>query len=132
MNGVVPGYIHEIFKPSLCKYSKRSQMAMDLPLQKTKTGQKSLSFLGPKIWSKIGPSLFHMEISASATKSSHQDCRPCYLPLPFFSYTYTLLFCWKIKSCCDHIFPQQIRAQTFVQWYIYYKNILVWRLLSWF
>ena len=31
-----------------------------------------------------------------------------------FFYTYTLLFCWKIKSCCDCYFPQQIRSQTTV------------------
>ena len=49
--------IHEMFTPSLCRYSTRSQMAMDIPLWKTNTGQKSLSFLGPKIWSKIGPSI---------------------------------------------------------------------------
>ena len=36
----------------------------------------------------------------------------------FFSYTYTFLFCWKIKSCCDPCFPQQIRPQTPVQLYI--------------
>ena len=53
-NGIVPGYIHEMFKPSLCRYSTRSQMALGIPLQKTNTGQKSLSFLGSKIWSKIG------------------------------------------------------------------------------
>ena len=29
-NGIVPGYIHEIFKPSLCRYSTRSQMALDI------------------------------------------------------------------------------------------------------
>ena len=56
-NGVVPGYIHEMFKPSLCRYSTRSQMALDIPLRKTNTGQKSLSSLGTKIWSKIGPSI---------------------------------------------------------------------------
>ena len=44
-NGIVPGYVHEMFKPSLCKYSTRSQMALDIPLWKTNTGQKSLSFL---------------------------------------------------------------------------------------
>ena len=115
LNGIVPGYIHKIFEPSFCRYSTISQMALDIPAEKKYRAKKLILLLGPKIWSKIGPSLFHMEISASATKSSHQDCRPCYLPLPFFSYTYTLLFCWKIKSCCDHIFPQQIRAQTFVQ-----------------
>ena len=55
-NGIVPGYIHEIFKPSLLIYSTRSQMALDIPLRKTNTGQKRLSLLGPKIWSKINPS----------------------------------------------------------------------------
>ena len=62
-NGTVPGYIHEIFKPSICKYSTRSQVALDIPLQKTNTGQKSLSFLGPKIWSKISPSIKMLEHS---------------------------------------------------------------------
>ena len=36
----------------------------------------------------------------------------------FFSYTCTLLFCWKMKSCFDRCFPQQIRPQTTVQSYI--------------
>ena len=31
-NGIVRGYIHEMFKPSLCKYSTKSQMALDIPL----------------------------------------------------------------------------------------------------
>ena len=29
-----------------------------------------------------------------------------------FSYTSTLLFCWKIKSCCDPCFLQQSRPQV--------------------
>ena len=56
-NGIVLGYFHEMFKPSLCRYNTRSQMAFDIPLRKTNTGQKNLSFLGPKIWSKIDPSI---------------------------------------------------------------------------
>ena len=36
----------------------------------------------------------------------------------FFSYTYTLLFCWKIKSCGVCCFLQQIRLQITVQWYV--------------
>ena len=55
-NGIVLAYIYDMFKPSLCKYSARSLIALDIPLEKTNTGQKSLSFLGPKIWSKIDPS----------------------------------------------------------------------------
>ena len=30
----------------------------------------------------------------------------------FFLYIRTPLICWKIKSCCDHCFLQQIRPQT--------------------
>ena len=30
----------------------------------------------------------------------------------FFSCRCILPFCWKIKSCCDHYFTQQIRPQT--------------------
>ena len=41
-----------MFKPLLRRYSTRSQMALDISLWKTNTGQKSLSFLAPKIWSK--------------------------------------------------------------------------------
>ena len=36
----------------------------------------------------------------------------------FFSYTYTLRFCWEIKSCCHRWFPQQTRPQITVQSYI--------------
>ena len=64
-NGLVPGYIHEMFKPSLCRYSTRSQMALDIPLWKKNTGQKSLIFLGQKIWSKIGPSIKNVRTSSS-------------------------------------------------------------------
>ena len=59
-----------------------------------------------------------MKHTTGVTKSLHQDCDLCYLHLPIFSCTYTLLFCWKIKSCCDHCHPQQIRPQTIVQLYI--------------
>ena len=54
-----------------------------------------------------------MEITVSVTKSSHQDRGLYYLHLTyFFSLTWTLLFCCKIESCCDHCFSQQIRPIT--------------------
>ena len=37
-NGIVPEYIQLIFKPSLCRYSTRSQITLDIPLRKTNTG----------------------------------------------------------------------------------------------
>ena len=48
-------------------------------------------------------SLFHMKITTSAVKSSHQDLGLCYLHSLFFHYT--LFFRWKIKSCYDLCFP---------------------------
>ena len=42
-----------------------------------------------------------------------------YYLFTLFSYTsHTLLFCRKIKSCCDHCFPQQIRQQTIAELHI--------------
>ena len=32
-------------------------MALDIPLRKTALGQRNISFLGPKIWSKISNNL---------------------------------------------------------------------------
>ena len=43
----------------------RSQMALDIPLQKINIGQKSLFFLGPKILSKIGPSIKNVRTLSS-------------------------------------------------------------------
>ena len=64
-NGIVPGYIYEMFKPSFCRYSTRSQMALDILFRKTNKRQKSLSFLGPKTWSKIDPSIKNVQTSCS-------------------------------------------------------------------
>ena len=47
----------EMFKPSLCRYSTRSQITLDIPLQKINTGQKRLSFLRSNIWSKANSSI---------------------------------------------------------------------------
>ena len=53
-----------MFEPSLCRYSARSQMTMDIPLRKTNAGQKSLSFLVQKIWSKINPGIKNSKTSS--------------------------------------------------------------------
>ena len=52
-------------KDRLYRYSTRSQMAVDIPLRKTNTGQKSLSFVGPKMRSRIGPSIKNVRTSSS-------------------------------------------------------------------
>ena len=46
-------------------------------------------------------SLFHMKITVSVTKSSHQDCGPCAIyTYLFLSFIYTLLFSSKMKIWC--------------------------------
>ena len=43
----------------------QNQMPLDKPLQKTNTGKKSLSFLEPKIWSKISHSIKNVRTLSS-------------------------------------------------------------------
>ena len=47
-NGIVPGYIHEMFKPSLCRYSTRLQMALDILCGKQIQGKKAYPSWGQK------------------------------------------------------------------------------------
>ena len=56
-----------MFLPSLNRYTTRSHMALDIPLRKTNIGQKSLSFLGPKIWTRIKASLKSVGTTVSFT-----------------------------------------------------------------
>ena len=51
--GIGPSYQNDMFMPSPNNYNTRSQMALDIPLFRTNKGQKSMSFLGPKIWNKV-------------------------------------------------------------------------------
>ena len=67
-NGIVKRYVYdEMFKSLLCRYSTRSQMALDIPLWTTNTGQKKLILFRAKIWSKIDPSIKNVRTSSSFT-----------------------------------------------------------------
>ena len=48
-------------------------------------------------------SLYHVKITASITRSSHQNGGLCYLHVPIF-FLYVLLFCWKIKKLLWSLF----------------------------
>ena len=54
-----------MFMPSINNYNTRSQMVLDIPLCRTNKGQKSMLFLGPKIWNKVSSN-----IKTDATTSS--------------------------------------------------------------
>ena len=55
--GIAPSYLNDMFMPSLNNYNTRSQMALDIPLYRTNKGQKSMSFLGPKMWNKVSSNI---------------------------------------------------------------------------
>ena len=61
------------------RYKTRSQMALDIPLRKTNTGQRALSFLGSKIWTKISHSTKNVKITASLTHTLKREIlsEPC-------------------------------------------------------
>ena len=68
-----------------------------------------------------------MKITASVTKSLHQDRGLCYLNLLiFFLYMHSPVLL-EIKRCCDRCLSQQIRPQIFVQLYILrdYSNVRI-------
>ena len=101
---------------------------------------QSFCYLLLLVWS--GPVMFHFFKEQPFSYENHSECYkklasrswPMLFTLFFFSYTYTPLFCWEIKSCCGHCFPQQIRPlfndhRPFFN-DIHYKIILVSRLLS--
>ena len=54
---ITPSYLNDMFMPSLNNYKTRSQMALDIPLCRTIKLQKSVSFLGPKIWNKVSSNI---------------------------------------------------------------------------
>ena len=55
------------------------------------------------------PVFFHMKVTASVCKKLASRSWPVLSTLTYiFSYKYTLLFCWKIKSCCHRCFRQLI------------------------
>ena len=66
---------------------------------------------------KCIPSIFYMKTTATATKTSIKIVVRAISTYLLFSFTYIILFCGKMKSCCDRCFPQQIRPQTTVQLY---------------
>ena len=62
-----------MFELSYNKYPTRSQMALDILLQRTITGQEALFFLGPKIWTKITHSTKNVKTTASFTHALKRE-----------------------------------------------------------
>ena len=54
-----------MFKPSYNSYNTRPQMALEIPIRKTNTGQQASSFLAAEIWTKISHSTKNKKTAAS-------------------------------------------------------------------
>ena len=56
--GTAPTYADEIFHPvDQSRVTRRSKLKLNLPFRKSNTGQKCLSYLGPKIWNNLSSDL---------------------------------------------------------------------------
>ena len=51
--GIAPSSLNHVLMPSLNNYNTKLWILLDIPLCRTDKGQKSMSFLGPKIWNKV-------------------------------------------------------------------------------
>ena len=65
--GIAPSYLNDMFMPSQDNYNTRSQMALDISLCRTSKGQKSMSFLGTKIWNNLSSNTKAAATTASFT-----------------------------------------------------------------
>ena len=53
-NGTAPAYADEIFHPAdQSRVTRRSKFRLNVPFRKNNTGQKCLSYQGPKIWNSL-------------------------------------------------------------------------------
>ena len=53
-NGTAPAYSAKIFHPAnLGRIMRRSKFKLEFPFRKSTSGQKCLSYLGPKIWNSL-------------------------------------------------------------------------------
>ena len=53
-HGTAPAYSAEIFHPAnLGRITRRSKFKLEFPFRKSTSGQKCLSYLGPKIWNNF-------------------------------------------------------------------------------
>ena len=53
-NRTVPAYADEIFHPAdQSRITRRSKFRLNVPFRKSNTGQKCLSYQGPKLWNSL-------------------------------------------------------------------------------
>ena len=74
LNGLVPEYLSNLFVKNSTRNVrelKNTQADLSLPLQKTKNGQKAISFHGPKLWNQLERDLKQAPSLATFKKIIH-------------------------------------------------------------
>ena len=71
--GIAPSHLNDMCKPSLNNYNTRSQTALDIPLFRRIERQKSMSFLGAKIWNKLSANIKTAATTDSFTRHLKKD-----------------------------------------------------------
>ena len=71
--GIAPHCLNDIFMPSLNNYNTRSEMAWDISFCITNKGQKSMSFLGAKVWNMLSSKIKAAATTASFTHSLKKE-----------------------------------------------------------
>ena len=71
--GIAPCCLNDIFMPSLNNYNTKSQTELHIPLCRINKGQKSMSFLGAKIWNMLSSNIKAAATTASFTHSLKKE-----------------------------------------------------------
>ena len=72
-NGIASSYLNGMFISSLNNCSTRSQILLDKQLCRTNEGEKSLSFLGRKIWNKSNSTVKEATLAAFLTHDFEKE-----------------------------------------------------------
>ena len=87
-NGIAPAYSTEIFHPAnLGRIMRRSKFELEFPFCKSTSGQKCLSYLGPKIWNSLPSDL---KSANNPNTSKHKIKENFFQKMTYMSSTKTL------------------------------------------
>ena len=89
---IAPHCLNDIFMTSINNCNTRSHMALYIPLCRTNKGQKSMSFLGAKIWNMLSSNIQAVATTASFTHSLKKNSWKIAIVGNFIDFCSQLIF----------------------------------------
>ena len=89
---IAPHCLNDIFMTSINNCNTRSHMALYIPLCRTNKGQKSMSFLGAKIWNMLSSNIQAAATTASFTHSLKKNSWKIAIVGNFIDFCSQLIF----------------------------------------